>query len=184
MRRPNNNNATAATKPRHATNTKRASKKMTTPLPHPQQQQQQQEQPLAAIVCSPMPARCFDETNLVSMTRFDRDDADREALFHTVLLRVISQFAKGNLSLEREGPQSWTIMSREARPLLLEFTLRHQRVHVLTHPTMTLATRTTYSIEMLLPGPTVMVSDLPLMARNNTARVLEALKAMAPTLFR
>ncbi len=159
---------------------------------------QQQQQSLAAIVCSPLPSRyllCAEadaritpdnssSNDLMTMVRFDRDDAERDALFHTVLLRVISQFSKkGNLSLEREGHQTWTIMSCESKPLLLEFTLQHRRVQVLTHPTVRLGTRSVYSIAMLLPGPTVTVSELPLMAHNNTTHILEALKAMAPTLF-
>jgi hypothetical protein len=150
-----------------------------------QQQQQalQQQQPLAAVVCSPMPARFTDAAPSVK-TEFERDDADREMVFHAMLQRLVALFTNGNLVLEREAADRWTILSSNARPLFLEFTLRHERLQLLTHPVVTWGTKSSYDVELLLPGPSGKVCGIVLTPKGNTARALAALRELAPSIFR
>jgi hypothetical protein len=118
---------------------------------------------------------------------FERDETERNLFFHTLLKHVIAQLSASagphqRYTLKRETRDGWTVMG-EYPVRWVEFKVQHTRVFVVTHPAPVLATKSMYSIELLLPEMGLKVEEIPLMPTTTPEHVLSALMRLSSAMF-
>jgi hypothetical protein len=132
---------------------------------------------------------------------FERDDAERNLFFHTLLKHVLAQLVYApspasasaseavrrqqlpqRFTLKREARDCWTVMGQEPA-VWVQFSVQHLRAFVAMHPEPILATKSTYSIELLMPGPGCKLEGFSLMPTTTPEHVQSALMRLSSAMF-